>query len=197
MSETETETPLFPLQTVLFPEGVLPLRVFEPRYLDMVASCVREERRFGVVLIREGSEVGPSRLYRIGTLARIIDWDQGTDGLLHITARGEERFRLLSSRRRRDGLVVGDVEPLAPLASAEMPPRLQPLGEILASVLADLGMQRLYPVTRYDDAAWVGCRLAELVPIERAERQSLLEIEHPLERLEQLLPILAALKQER
>ena len=104
------EVPLFPLRTVLFPGGPLPLRIFEQRYLDMISSCLKRDEPFGVVLIRSGSEVGSAEVYDSGTLARITDWYQGSDGLLGITATGTDRFRIRSSSRQPDGLLIGDVE---------------------------------------------------------------------------------------
>src|SRR5690554_6125759 len=104
------DLPLFPLQTVLLPGGRLALRVFEPRYLDMVARCLRETNRFGVVAIRDGAEVGAATTHDYGTSAEIVDWDQGPQGMLGIVAAGREPFRLVASRRQADGLYVGTVE---------------------------------------------------------------------------------------
>ena len=104
------QVPLFPLRTVLYPGGPLPLRIFEPRYVDMIGRCMKTDSPFGVLLIKEGSEDGPATTYEVGTLARITDWYQGSDGLLGITALGEQRFRLISSRREADGLNVGEIE---------------------------------------------------------------------------------------
>ena len=105
-----SELPLFPLQTVLLPDGLLALRVFEARYVDMVARCLRGANRFGVVAIREGGEVGAATTYDHGTSAEIVDWHQEQAGLLGILAAGREPFRLLATRRERDGLYVGSVE---------------------------------------------------------------------------------------
>ena len=106
------QVPLFPLNTVLFPGGPLPLRIFEPRYLGLVSRCLKSDMPFGVLLIRDGGETGPATTHNIGTLARITDWYQGSDGLLGITAIGEQRFRLIASERQDDGLNIGDVETL-------------------------------------------------------------------------------------
>ena len=100
--------PLFPLNAVLFPGGPLPLRIFEPRYLSMVSHCMQTDSPFGVLLIRDGNETGLSTTHHVGTLARITDWYQGSDGLLGITAIGEERFRLISTTRQDDGLNIGE-----------------------------------------------------------------------------------------
>lgn len=178
------KAPLFPLRTVLYPGGPLPLRIFEARYLDMISDCLKQERPFGVLLIRTGSESGPATTYEIGTLARITDWYQGSDGLLGVTAIGEERFRLRDHVRQPDGLNVGDVEPLAGGQPQPLPDEFRPLAGILAGVLDDLG--RLYEALerRYDDADWVGYRFAEILPISPEEKQYCLELEDPLERLQ-------------
>ena len=98
------EIPLFPLNTVLFPGGPLPLRIFESRYIDMISRCMKHDSPFGVLLIREGQEAGPATMHTVGTLATVTDWYQGSDGLLGITAIGSERFELLSADRQHDGL---------------------------------------------------------------------------------------------
>lgn len=174
---------LFPLRTVLYPGGPLPLRIFEPRYLDMVSDCLRNDAPFGVLLIRSGSETGPATTCGIGTLARIADWYQGSDGLLGITALGAERFRLLSAERRDDGLNVGEIETLAEPEGVPLPSEFHAMRHILTSVLDDLG--RLYESLerRYDDAGWVAYRFAEILPITPEEKQLCLETEDPLERL--------------
>ena len=184
------KVPLFPLRTVLYPGGPLPLRIFEPRYLDMVSYCLKTETAFGVVLIREGNEVGPATTYDIGTLARITDWYQGSDGLPGVTAGGEQRFRLLSTTRQADGLNVGDVEIIDSEEVAELPEEYQPMAQILAGVLGNLG--RLYePLDKnYSDAGWVGYRFAEILPIAPEQKQSCLEIEDPIERLDMVRDVL-------
>jgi Lon protease-like protein len=188
------EIPLFPLHTVLYPGGPLPLRIFEQRYIDMVSRCLKEERPFGVVLIRNGDETGPSDTYNIGTLARITDWYQGSDGLLGITATGGERFRLISSRRQSDGLAIGEVELLPEEAACALPETFQPLAKILSGVLDDLG--RLYETVdkHYDDAGWVGYRFSEILPISPEQKQSCLETDNPITRLEMLNEVLASVR---
>ncbi len=181
---SEREIPLFPLRTVLYPEGPLPLRIFETRYLDMISRCLREDVGFGVVLIREGTETGTTSTYGTGTIARIIDWYQGSDGLLGVTAQGAERFRLSAVRTAPDGLHIGQVTPLESEPVVELPVSYRPMVEILRGVLDDLG--RLYePLERrYDDASWVGYRFAEILPLDPEHKQYCLETEDPLERLE-------------
>src|SRR6202040_504263 len=104
---------LFPLNIVLFPDGPLPLRIFETRYVDMVRRCMRETQTFGVVLIREGSEVGPAETFDVGTLAKIVDFHQLSDGLLGLSCVGAQRFRIRSRSRQADGLNLGEVDYLA------------------------------------------------------------------------------------
>ena len=184
------QIPLFPLNTVLFPGGPLPLRVFEPRYLDMISRCMKSDRPFGVVLIREGNEVGPATTYNIGTLAKVVDWYQGSDGILGITAMGGERFRLLAAKRQDDGLNVGDVELLPDAPLAEVPDQYRSLPPILESVMNDLG--RLYENLefRFNDAAWVAYRFAEILPIDLKQKQEFLEnndVSAFLERIDEVL----------
>ena len=175
--------PLFPLSTVLFPGGPLPLRIFEARYVDMISRCMKDDSPFGVVLIREGDEVGPAKTHDIGTLARIVDWYQGSDGLLGVTARGEQRFRLLSSHREADGLNIGEVEVLPEESEVPLPEEYRPMAAILSGVLDDLG--RLYEdlERRLDDAGWVTNRFVEILPIDLEEKQLCLEQSDPAERL--------------
>lgn len=175
--------PLFPLNTVLFPGGPLPLRIFEARYLDMVGRCLKEDSPFGVVLIREGGEVGPAETHDVGTLARIVDWYQGSDGLLGVTARGERRFRVLATERQPDGLNVGEIELLPEEVDVPLPEEYRPMATILSGVLDDLG--RLYEDLewRLDDAGWVTNRFVEILPIDLEEKQLCLEQSDPVQRL--------------
>lgn len=180
-----TELPLFPLSTVLFPEGPLSLRIFEPRYVDMVGRCMRESSPFGVVAIRSGAEVGAiAETAELGTTARIVDFSKLPDGLLGITCQGERKFRLLRRWQRPDGLHLGEIEYLAAEAGAEVPEEHQHLAELLRKVLPELGEPYASLPTRLSDASWVGCRLAEILPLELNEKLSLLEVDEPLTRLE-------------
>jgi Lon protease-like protein len=185
---------LFPLRTVLYPGGPLPLRIFEARYVDMVSSCLKREEPFGVLLIRSGDETGLATTYDVGTLARIKDWYQGSDGLLGVTALGEQRFRLLKSDRRQDGLNVGDIELLPNEEAVALPDDCKPLAKILAGVLNDLG--RLYEMLdrRFDDASWVGYRFAEILPMNTAQKQACLEEDDPLARLEIVRDVLESVR---
>ena len=183
---------LFPLQTVLCPNGLLPLRVFETRYVDMVRDCMREETGFGVVLIRSGREVGPAATAEdIGTLARIVDWDQGKDGLLAITARGERKFRVESSSVQPNQLQIGEVsylpdEPRLPVTEVHAP-----LQELLAQLIAHYGAPWTQMETHFEDARWLGHRLTELLPMDNAVKQQLLVENDPLRRLEKLQRMVA------
>jgi Lon protease-like protein len=189
-----SELPLFPLQTVLLPEGRLALRVFEPRYVDMVAKCLRGANRFGVVAIREGAEVGDATTYDCGTSAEIVDWHQEQGGLLGILVVGREPFRLTATRCEADGLYVGDVEWLeAAAARLALPPVHEPLAALLRKLIEPLSLYREAPAA-FDDAAWVGARLIEILPFAVPFKQALLEIRDPVERLVRLA---AALERPR
>jgi Lon protease-like protein len=180
---------LFPLNIVLFPDGPLPLRIFETRYVDMVRSCMREGRGFGVVLIRAGQEVGPAETYDVGTMAKITDFHQLSDGLLGLSCVGQQRFRILQKTVQADGLNLGEVEWLAPEPTVGVPPRHARLADLLRTVLPQLGEVYTDIDMRLDDAAWVGHRLAEILPIPLHEKQTCLEIDDPLQRLDVLAPL--------
>ncbi len=184
------EIPLFPLNTVLFPGGPLPLRIFEQRYLDMISQCMKNEQPFGVILIQSGTETGPAEVCDVGTLASIADWYQGSDGLLGITAIGQNRFKVSSSDYQADGLLVADVVELPIESKVKLPDAYLPLADILKSVLGDLG--RLYEQLEknYTDAGWVSNRFAEILPISPEQKQSLLECEDALQRLGEMRAVL-------
>jgi uncharacterized protein len=182
--------PLFPLNTVLFPGGPLPLRIFETRYTDMVRRCMREHEPFGVLLIRSGTEAGgvPSTV-EIGTSARIVDFYPLPDGLLGITCTGEKRFRVRSLSRQSDGLNVGQVEWLADAGDVPLPAEQEHLGTLLRKLLPELSeLYRNVPVD-FDDAGWVASRLAEVLPLDLKDKQRLLEMDDPLERLACVAPL--------
>jgi Lon protease-like protein len=178
--------PLFPLNIVLFPEGPLPLRIFEPRYVDMVKRCMREASGFGVVLIRSGGEVGPVDMFDVGTLASIEDFDQLADGFLGLSCRGSRRFRILSRSVQGDGLNVGEVEWLTPEPAVDVPERHARFSLLLQDVLPQLGEVYTDMPLKLDDAAWVGHRLAEILPIPPSNKQLCLEMDDPLQRLDLL-----------
>lgn len=176
--------PLFPLNTVLFPDGVLPLRIFEARYMDMVTRCMREESAFGVCLIAAGQEVGEAALpHPVGTEARIENWDMAEAGVLSIVVRGVRRFRVVDHEVERDGLLNGDVAWLADLPLQSVPAAQAEILPLLRMLVAEAG-DRLPLPHRFDDAAWVGARYAEILPIPALARQRLLELDDVQSRLE-------------
>ena len=192
MPERLSQIPLFPLHTVLYPGGPLPLRIFEPRYLDMISRCLKADSPFGILLIRDGIEAGQSTTYEVGTLARIADWYQGSDGVLGITVVGEKRFRLLSNDRQADGLCIGEIEIIEDEGSSPLPKEFKQVAEILATILGNL--DRLYDFLdeNYEDASWVGYRFAEILPIEPMKKQWCLETNDPFERLRVVSKVLKA-----
>ncbi|MGI9328642.1 MAG: LON peptidase substrate-binding domain-containing protein [Pseudomonadales bacterium] len=186
------DIPLFPLRTVLFKDGHLPLRIFEPRYVDMVRHCLREDSGFGVVLIREGHEAQVDdrfelpKVFQVGTEARIVDFNQLNDGLLGIVAKGHRKFRLIESWVKDDLLIMGRVEFLADEPSADMPVEHEDLVTILKELVQHPLIQKLDLDIDFADARSVSCRLAELLPIEPEIKQSLLQLNWPKERLAEL-----------
>lgn len=186
-----SELPLFPLNTVLFPGGLLPLRIFEPRYLDMVSRCMREGTDFGVVLISSGAETGPvAELAGVGTGARVVDFSQLPDGLLGVMCRGSRRFRLLRHSVQADGLRLGEVEWLAEPGPDALAEPHRPLAQVLRRVLEELGETGRHLDADFDDADWVSNRLAEFLPLERSDQQALLELTDPQERMRRLAPLI-------
>jgi Lon protease-like protein len=186
-----SELPLFPLQTVLLPGGPLALRVFEPRYVDMVARCLRGANRFGVVAIREGAEVGEATPYECGTSAEIVDWSQEPGGLLTIVAHGRDSFRTGALRREPDGLYVAEVAWLPPLEPRPLPRSRAAFATLLERLIEQSPLHRALPAA-FDDATWVGARLIELLPLPLSLKQSLLELTDPELRLDRLATVLEA-----
>jgi hypothetical protein len=183
--------PLFPLRTVLFPGGLLPLRVFEQRYIALAKTCLRDDRPFGVCLIRDGAEVmGPDRAVPafapVGTLARIVDFDMPEPGILHLRSRGESRFRVVSHRVAADGLVVGETTAIADEAAVPLPADCRPLAQLVELIARHIGPLRFPTPPRPDDASWIGYRLAESLPLPLSVRQSMLEINDAALRLQVL-----------
>ena len=190
-SEGSLEIPLFTLHTVLLPGGILPLRIFEPRYVDMVSACMKSDSEFGVVLISEGEEVGRAASSRmVGTLARITDWQQGSDGLLNITCLGGERFRVLSSAVNADQLTTASVELLPSYSVVPVPEEYNYLQGALPRLQKLLG----YPSDEMrDDAAWLGSRLVEIMPITLDRKQQILQMNDSVDRLARVAAELDAL----
>lgn len=195
------QLPLFPLNTVLFPEGVLPLRVFEARYMDMVRECMKRSAPFGVVLINRGSEVGaPAVLEPVGTLAHIVAWDMPQLGVLHLRAVGAARFRIGRSSVQSDGLQVAQVDSIEPDDDAPLDERFRPCADLLQRVITDLDSQRAdsgdgdegdlinaIPFAapyRLASSVWVGNRLCEFLPVPLRAKQKLMELQDATARLE-------------
>lgn len=187
------ELPIFPLQTVLFPGGTLPLRVFEARYMDMSTRCLREDSVFGVNLIAEGHEVGtPARPHPVGVSARITAWDMAQPGVLHIVVRGERRFRILATETGENGLLLGRVEWLAEPEDVPLPYAFSSLATLLEAIIEDAGDAHFPPPHFMSSANWVGMRLAEVLPISLEARHALLLEDAPLARLTVLQDYLAS-----
>jgi uncharacterized protein len=188
------EIPLFPLQTVLFPGGPLPLRIFEPRYVDMISRCLKSGIGFGVLLIKTGEEAGVvAGMHELGTIANVVDWDQLNDGTLGVVVIGGTRFLWRSVRREDDGLNVAEVELLETEPVVPLPERFQDMARLLEGVFEDLGPHYRHVTPNFGDAGWVGCRLAELLPIDLEHKQHCLELFEPVGRLEYLEPLLKGL----
>jgi len=181
---------LFPLHAVLFPGGPLPLRIFETRYTDMVRRCMRTQQPFGVVMIQEGEEAGVvATTATVGCTARIVDFHTLHDGLLGISCVGERKFRVLRVWRADDGLNMGEVEWLPVEPELPVPADCERLVTTLRRALEELAEHYENVERKFDDAAWIGARIAELLPIELADKQALLELDDPIERLRSLLTV--------
>ncbi|MBV28073.1 MAG: peptidase S16 [Gammaproteobacteria bacterium] len=204
MSEQpEYDLPLFPLRTVLFPGGILPLRIFEPRYVDMIRWCMREAKGFGVVLLREGSDVldgnaadeakrQGAHIFDIGTAAQIIDFDQADNGLLGIVAQGGEKFSVQSSYVETDGLMRARVRSL-PEVAQPLPPGYESLVSVLKDLLTHPLIQELDPQVDFEQDSSVGHRLADLLPVAPELKQWLLEMSDAEQRLRELQDIIKQL----
>nr|WP_316640930.1 LON peptidase substrate-binding domain-containing protein [uncultured Roseateles sp.] len=183
--------PLFPLQAVLFPGGQLRLKIFEARYLDLMADCLRQQSAFGVIALRQGSEVGRSerrvQFEPVGVAAELLEVDGEQAGILHVRCRGGLRFELQSSAQAADGLWMGQVQWLEEDAPQAIPPDLKPAAKGLAKAINSLAEQGSKPFLEpygFDDAAWVANRWCEILPIPLAAKQKLMELDSPLMRLQ-------------
>ena len=186
------EIPLFPLRTVLFPGGYLPLRIFEQRYLTMVRDCAQSDTGFGVCLILEGEEaVSPVKTAQVGTYAQLIDWYTLEDGLLGVSAAGTLRFATENTWQEDDGLFRAQIRVLPEAPTCCVPEAFSVLSDVLGRFLEKLAHH--YPEHTPDhlqDASWVGYRLSELLPLGGIEKQHLLELDDPIDRLQGLLEIM-------
>ncbi len=179
------EIALFPLNAVLFPGGLLPLRVFEQRYMEMAKACMREDAPFGVCLIREGREVGePATPEEVGCLARIVEWDMQQLGVLSITARGEQRFRIRDRRTEPDGLQRAQVDLLPEEVDAALPDEFLACARLLRLVIEEHGARLIEAPFRFDSCSWVSARLTEILPVPLAAKQKLMELNESRERIE-------------
>ena len=197
------EQPLFPLSIVLFPYGRMHLQIFEQRYLDLVKNCMRNDSKFGVVLIREGLEIdekshAKSNLSSIGTLARIVDWDQLPNGLLGITIQGGERLFLLDSWKQENGLVLGNINIFQSDTSAPMRKEWAPLLDVFHRIKQHPHVKRMNLDIDEEDAWQVGFILSQLLPIVEIDKHELLglkDIEELMEKLEKMLSEMSGEKQ--
>ena len=194
-----TTLPLFPLKTVLFPGRLLPLKVFEQRYIDMTKACLKDEQPFGVCLLTRGEEVAQRdqaaadaavAFALIGTQARIVSWDMPQLGILHLKTEGGTRFQVQSSSVADDGLVVAQVTLLPPEPALKLPEAFAPLASLLELMIDRAGPENFAAQLALDDASWVGYRLAELLPLPLAIKQSMLEINDSVVRLNVLAQFL-------
>ena len=200
-----TDIPLFPLPAVIMPGGILPLRIFEARYIDMIGRCMKNNTGFGICAIKQTSRAGGaavqalSDIFDIGTLVKIVDFESLPDGLLGITVIGECKFRVLSIWQQQDALRMANIERI-PL---EMPVKIahenKLLSELLQRIMPDV--EKLYgrePLrflkNNFEDAGWVGSRLLEFLPIPLEVKQSLLECVDPLERLTRLRDVVQSVQ---
>jgi len=175
------QLPLFPLATVLYPGALLPLRIFEARYVDLMKNCVKDGSAFGVCLITRGSEVAtsesaPPEFARVGTQARIADWDMPEPGIFAVRAHGGDRFEVLAHTERADHLIVADVAPIPAEPRRALAAAHAPLAKLLEALATKLGPRRFPAERAFDDASWVGYRLAEVLPLPLAVKQGMLEI---------------------
>lgn len=176
--------PLFPLNTVVFPGGQLPLRIFEPRYLDMVKQAIADGTPFGICGIREGQETGtPAVPYDVGTRVVVTDWDMPQTGILHIDTQAQDRFVIRKLRTEPSGLLIGTVESVSSEAATPIPDDLELAVEILRHIVNEYGDTHFAAPHEFDNAVWVGYRLSEVLPLKHSIKQNLLEMNDSVTRL--------------
>ena len=193
MSNRE-DLPIFPLRTILFPDSKLPLRIFEPRYIDMVSRCMREDSEFGIILSRESTDPKMFETYDTGTLAKIIDWDQGEDGLLGITTIGTQKFRLKGLNKQEDGLNIGAIERIEIEGDYKPTKEFTYLVELLQAILDDVNIYG-DDEKNFESAAWISYRFAEILPLRIEDKQKCLEIDDPIIRLNFLEPLIKMIRE--
>ena len=183
--------PLFPLSAVLFPGGVLPLRIFEPRYLDMVSECLKTDSGIGVILIRDGREAGEAvDTYEVGTLCHIRYWHKRPDGLLGVTLQGEQCFRVITREVRPNQLIIAEAEMIPESPTIPVTESHQHLVDLLKQIINQLEPPYSTLTPAYEDAAWVSARLVELLPFDLAAKQELLMSEDAVQRLDTITAML-------
>lgn len=183
--------PLFPLNSVIFPDGVLPLRIFESRYLDMVKECSRNQSEFVICLIKDGREVGNAAKHQdVGTSCRIIDWETLPDGLLGVTVQGQSRVQIKTTQVQANQLIIADVEYLIEDDDEALPDQFDEWANLISVLIKELGEPFSLQSQHLHSAHWVAARLTEYLPFELKQKQRILEIDHPLVRLENLRDVL-------
>ena len=186
--------PIFPLRTMLFPDSRLPLRIFEPRYIDMVSKCMKDSLEFGVILSRESNDPKMFETYNIGTMAKIIDWEQGNDGLLGITTIGTNKFKLLGMNKQEDGLNIGDVEIIEREGDFKPTENFSNLVSLLKAILDDINLYN-DDEKKLESDSWVSFRFAEILPLKLEDKQKCLEIDDPIIRLNYLEPLIRMIRE--
>ncbi|MGH1359727.1 MAG: LON peptidase substrate-binding domain-containing protein [Burkholderiaceae bacterium] len=185
------EIPIFPLSAVLFPEGVLPLRIFEARYMDMVRDCLKSETRFGVCLITDGGEVGqPAEHTSTGCAAAITEWDMEQLGLLNIRTIGQERFSIETARTEKSGLIIANVSFIEPECDVQVPAEYAACVPLLERIVRGLVEKETNPMRkmieapyRFESSSWVSNRLCEFLPIPAPTKHKLMMVDDPVARL--------------
>ncbi len=176
---------IFPLNAVLFPGGILPLRIFEQRYMDMAAACMRNDQPFGICLIKSGKEVGvPATPEEVGCTTRIVEWEMQQLGLLSVKTRGEQRFRIRESGVTASGLTRATIEFLPDDEDTQLGDEFPACSKLLKAVIDQHGSQIVSEPMEFESASWVGARLAEILPVPLAAKQKLLELQDARQRIE-------------
>ena len=187
--------PIFPLRTILFPGSKIPLRIFEPRYLDMVSRCMRSNIEFGIVLSRKVPQPGMLETYATGTLAKIIDWNQGNDGLLGITTLGTNKFEVLSITKQEDGLNIGEIRIVEKEEDFKAPANFDNMISLLEAILEDVDLYHKRDKF-FESASWVSFRFAEILPLKIEDKQKCLEFDDPILRLNFLEPLIKLIREK-
>lgn len=189
-SQDLPDYPLFPLSSVVFPGGVMPLRIFEPRYVDMVRICTRGQTGFGVCALESGSEAEHGTAPRsVGTLVEIVDFDRLEGDFLGITVEGRRRFEVIDRRQADNGLWWGTVRFLKEQADVPCPPEFAELKRVAEALFDRVGDPYASRPRQYDSAEWLSARLTELLPFDPATKHALLATPDPIDRLRQIQPL--------